>query len=256
MYLKMNKKNKSTKKTDVCCLFVCLLLPVLFTSSPSIRYVLRFLNKLRCFCCFFAVWQQTNNLLLQLNFHLFVVSFWQVMILAFPVVLAGTYVTACIAYFIFPYDWSWSLSLTVGCILSATDPVAVSALLNELGAPPRLKMLISGESLMNDGSAVVFYTIFSASFLYELGIAGLGSTTTVATGFVVFFRMALGGMAVGIAFGLALVVILFYLDRRFEKEEVVLQVTATVTMGYLSFYTSEVACKMSGVIAVVMCGTW
>jgi hypothetical protein len=62
-------------------------------------------------------------LYIQLNFHLFVASFWQVMILAFPVVLAGTVLTALVTYYIFPYDWSWFLSLTVGCILSATDPV-------------------------------------------------------------------------------------------------------------------------------------
>jgi NhaP-type Na+/H+ or K+/H+ antiporter len=190
----------------------------------------------------------------QLNFHLFVASFWQVMILAFPMVLAGAVLTALVAFYIFPYNWSFMLSMTLGGILSATDPVAVCGLMNELGAPPRLKMLISGESLMNDGSAVVFYTIFSQSFLYELGIEGLGSQSSVANGFVIFFRMALGGTAVGIAFGLALVAILFYLDRRYEKEEVVLQVTASVTMGYLAFYTSEVVCKMSGVIAVVMCG--
>lgn len=192
----------------------------------------------------------------QLNFHLFVASFWQLIILAFPVVLAGTVLTALVAYFIFPYDWSFALCLTLGSILSATDPVAVCALLNELGAPPRLKMLISGEALLNDGSAVVFFTIFAASFLYELDIEGLGSTTSVADGFKIFFRMSLGGTAVGIAFGLALVLILFFLDRRFEKEEAVMQVTATVTMAYLSFYTSEVVCHMSGVIAVVMCGMW
>ena len=44
--------------------------------------------------------------------------------------------------------------MTFGAILSATDPVAVSVLLNEVGAPPRLKIHISGESLLNDGSAI------------------------------------------------------------------------------------------------------
>ena len=44
--------------------------------------------------------------------------------------------------------------MVFGAILSATDPVAVSALLNKVGAPPRLKIHISGESLLNDGSAI------------------------------------------------------------------------------------------------------
>jgi len=47
-----------------------------------------------------------------------------------------------------------------GCVLSATDPVAVVALLKELGASPRFGTLIEGESLMNDGTAMVFYQLF------------------------------------------------------------------------------------------------
>jgi NhaP-type Na+/H+ or K+/H+ antiporter len=86
-----------------------------------------------------------------LNVHLFQVSFGQCLLLAFPMVLAGTTLVACVAFYIFPYNWSFNLAMTFGSILAATDPVAVSALLNEVGAPPRLKMHISGESLLNDG---------------------------------------------------------------------------------------------------------
>jgi Sodium/hydrogen exchanger family len=92
-----------------------------------------------------------------LNVHLFQVSFWQCFLLAFPMVLAGTVLTACVAFYIFPYGWSFNLAMTFGSILSATDPVAVSALLGEVGAPPRLKMHISGESLLNDGMHCLFH---------------------------------------------------------------------------------------------------
>jgi len=68
------------------------------------------------------------------------------------VVLAGTTLTALVAYYLFPYGWSFYYCMMFGSILSATDPVAVSALLEKLGAPPRLKIHISGESLLNDGS--------------------------------------------------------------------------------------------------------
>jgi len=189
----------------------------------------------------------------EINFHLFVASFWQLIILAFPMVLAGTMLTALIGYYIFPYGWSWNQCFTFGSILAATDPVAVSALLNEVGAPPRLKMHISGESLLNDGSAVVFYTVFSGLFLAELDI-GLGEESSVGEAFATFFRMSLGGFSVGLAFGIGLVVILFLFDRRYEQEETVLQVASTAAMAYLSFYTSEIVCHMSGVIAVVTCG--
>jgi NhaP-type Na+/H+ or K+/H+ antiporter len=51
----------------------------------------------------------------------------------------------------FPYNWSWKISLLLGGLLSATDPVAVVALLKELGASKKLSTIIEGESLMNDG---------------------------------------------------------------------------------------------------------
>ena len=62
-----------------------------------------------------------------------------------------------------------------------------------MGAPPRLKIHIGGESLLNDGSAMVFFSIFSALFLYEMGIAGVGSEIDLAGGFALFFRMSLWG---------------------------------------------------------------
>ena len=84
----------------------------------------------------------------EVNFHLFRASFWQLLTMAFPMVLAGTCLVALIGWGVFPYGWSWSLAMTFGAILAATDPVAVSALLNEVGAPPRLKMHVSGELLV------------------------------------------------------------------------------------------------------------
>ena len=49
----------------------------------------------------------------------------------------------------------------VGGMLSATDPVAVVAILKELGIAESLSMLIEGESLLNDGTAIVVFSIFS-----------------------------------------------------------------------------------------------
>ena len=191
---------------------------------------------------------------LEINFHLFSIAIWQLMWLAFPLVLIGTILTALVGFYVFPYGWSWYQCLTFGCILAATDPVAVSALLNEVGAPPRLKIHISGESLLNDGSAVVFFFVFGGLFLHELGIVGLGGDATVGEAFKLFFRMAAGGCGIGLAFALALRIILYKLDRRMEKEETVLQVAATVTIAYLSFFVSEVVAGCSGVIAVVTTG--
>ena len=85
------------------------------------------------------------------------------MILAGPGVLIGTAFIAICFKVILGYtddEMSWFNALTLGCILSATDPVAVVALLKELGASARFNTLVEGESLMNDGSAMVFFTLF------------------------------------------------------------------------------------------------
>ena len=66
------------------------------------------------------------------NVHLFVFALNQLLIFAFPMVLAGTALTACVGYFIFPFNWSFDLAMTFGSILAATDPVAVAALLEEV----------------------------------------------------------------------------------------------------------------------------
>ncbi len=79
----------------------------------------------------------------KMDFHLFVMTFWQVVILAFPMVLAGTILTALVAYYMFDFGWSFDLCMTFGAILSATDPVAIAVLLNELGAPARLQVSFS-----------------------------------------------------------------------------------------------------------------
>jgi NhaP-type Na+/H+ or K+/H+ antiporter len=60
----------------------------------------------------------------------------------------------------FPYDWNWKTSFLFSGLLSATDPVAVVALLKDLGASKKLSTIIEGESLMNDGYATVTFEFF------------------------------------------------------------------------------------------------
>lgn len=56
-------------------------------------------------------------------------------------------------------SFTWTASLMFGSIISATDPVAVVALLKELGASKRLSTMIEGESLLNDGTAMVVFLV-------------------------------------------------------------------------------------------------
>lgn len=56
----------------------------------------------------------------------------QVLLLAGPGVVIGTALTALFVHYAFPYHWTWEESLLFGAMLSATDPVAVIALLQEV----------------------------------------------------------------------------------------------------------------------------
>jgi len=188
---------------------------------------------------------------LQVNWQLFKKSFPQTMLLAFPGVLLGTVLTATVVFYAFPNDFSFNLAMVLGAILSATDPVSVTSTLNEVGAPPRLRMLIQGESMLNDGSAIVFFSIFTQLFLAEQGV---GQDVDVAEGFSLFFQKAVGGALIGVAFAIMLVLLLWMLDRELDEEETVLQVGATVAFAYLSYFTAEVSAETSGVLAVVFCG--
>ena len=81
------------------------------------------------------------------------------------------------------------IALLLGAILSATDPVAVVALFRQLGAPQRLTILVEGESLFNDATALV-----AAKILTGVVVAGAFSMSTLASGGGEFFAVFLGGI--------------------------------------------------------------
>lgn len=192
------------------------------------------------------------------NVHLFFYSISQLLIFAFPMVLAGTVLTALVGYYIFPYGWPFNLAMAFGAILSATDPVAVAALLEEVGAPPRLKVHIAGESLLNDGAAIVFFSIFYEKYFFDdladIGGQEHGEDIDLAKGIAMFLQKAVGGFAVGLMFGLGQLVMLYVLDRRLSREENIVQVTSVIGMAYLNFYTADFVWHTSGVISTVTAG--
>ncbi len=84
------------------------------------------------------------------------------MLLAFPGVALLSFLIALVMLYILRYngELDFSTTLTIGSILAATDPVAVVAILKELGTPIKFNMLLEGESLLNDGTATVFFWVF------------------------------------------------------------------------------------------------
>lgn len=96
------------------------------------------------------------------DWYIFKRALFNIILLAAPGVLWSAVILAISLKWICGYTWeddqvSWAGALTMGAVLSATDPVAVVALLKELGASVRFGHLIEGESLLNDGTAMVFY---------------------------------------------------------------------------------------------------
>ena len=125
--------------------------------------------------CSFHVWETMDGHLLlyafipplvfgdamNLDFNILKNCLSQCATLAFPGVAIGAALFAVVVKYIIPstVHWGWDLSLAFGAVMSATDPVAVVALLKQLGAPDSLTMIIGGESLLNDGMAMILWAV-------------------------------------------------------------------------------------------------
>jgi monovalent cation:H+ antiporter, CPA1 family len=136
-------------------------------------------------------------------------------------------------------------ALLLGAILSATDPVAVIALFRKLGAPQRLTILVEGESLFNDATAIVLASILIAG----LSIGAVTETMTVAGAAIEFFSVFLGGMGVGLVLGVVTSLLLGMV-----RSDVYIETTLTTILAYASFILAEHVLHVSGVVAVVMAG--
>lgn len=136
-------------------------------------------------------------------------------------------------------------ALLLGAILSATDPVAVIALFKKLGAPQRLTILVEGESLFNDATAIVLATILIAGIGAEAGT----ESVTLAGATLEFLHVFLGGMLAGWLLGMVTSMILGMV-----RSDVYIETTLTTILAYASFMLAEQVFHVSGVVAVVMAG--
>lgn len=157
--------------------------------------------------------------------------------------MISTALTAVLSVNLFlAYDWSWPTALLFGSILSATDPVAVVALLREIGTSKTLSTLVEGESLLNDGSAIVAYSV-----LIELVVPG--TDIDARSILVKFCQISLGGPALGYVMGKISV---FCLSRVFN--DAMIEITITLSSAYITYYLAEAVLKVSGVLALVALG--
>lgn len=181
-----------------------------------------------------------------LNWHHVKSSLTQSLLLAGPGVLLGAFATGLFMYFALPLGWSWFLSMLFGAVLSATDPVAVVSLLNDAGASSSLTILIVGESLLNDGTAIVLFKLYFS--MME------GKTFTAGEVIVYFIQMVLGSPAVGVIFGLIGVFCLSMASKPSSRDDITIQSAISISCAYFVFFFAEYECGLSGVLATATAG--
>ena len=165
-----------------------------------------------------------------------------VLSLAVPGLLLSTGIVGSLVFFFTPLGWG--PALVFGALIAATDPVAVIALFKEVGAPKRLAILVEGESLFNDATAIVLFKI-----LLTVVAAGTIGWATVGAGVVEFLIVLAGGLLVGAGIAYIMVVML-----RFADDDPLVEVALSTVVAYAAFVFADHFLHVSGVMATVGAG--
>ena len=161
-------------------------------------------------------------------------------LLAIGLVLVTMAAVAVVAHAIVP-GMSWEAAFVLGAIVGPTDPVSATATFSRIGAPARLRLLVEGEAMVNDGTALVAYRVALA--------AAVEGTFSLGDAVFEFLYSAAGGVAIGVAIAwLALQII-----RR--QTDVALSIFVTVIQAYAAYIVAE-EIGVSGVLSAVACGIY
>lgn len=172
-----------------------------------------------------------------LNFNDLRQNFGAILILAVPgVILTTLLVGGLLALGI---RLSLPVALVFGSLIAATDPVAVVSIFRRLGVPKRLAVLIEGESLFNDGTALVLFNLM-------VGVALTGQFNLLES-VLDFVRVAIGGIIIGVALGWVVSLLIARID------DYLIETTLTTVLAFGSFILAE-QLHFSGVLAVVAAG--
>lgn len=133
--------------------------------------------------------------------------------------------------------------LLFGSIISAVDPVAVLAVFEEIHINELLHILVFGESLLNDAVTVVLYHLFE-----EFSHAGIVTVGDAVLGVVSFFVVALGGILVGVIYG-----VLGAFTSRFTSHTRVIEPLFVFLYSYMAYLSAEVF-HLSGIMSLIACG--
>jgi CPA1 family monovalent cation:H+ antiporter len=171
-------------------------------------------------------------------------TWWGITALAVPgvavaIALTAWLTTTAIGAFGVDSKFTIGIGLVFGALIAATDPVAVVALFKQLRAPSRLTTLLEAESLVNDGTAIVFLTL----------ILSFVSGASTAPGAIAWHLLTMtgGGILTGVTVGFAA----SQITKRVDDPMV--EITLTVIAAYGSFVLSD-QLGVSGVLATVSSG--
>ncbi|MGB5305869.1 MAG: sodium:proton antiporter [Gammaproteobacteria bacterium] len=179
-----------------------------------------------------------------INARLLLDNLLPILILAVPVLLLSTVITGTLVYLGIghPTGFPWIAALLTGALLSATDPVAVVTLLRRMGVPERLAILMEGESLFNDATAIVIFGIL-------LAIAtGTGAPLRASEALLHFLGVFFGGLLTGAVVGVAFARVSAWI------REPAARALATVISAYSAFMLAETVLQVSGVMSVLVTG--
>jgi CPA1 family monovalent cation:H+ antiporter len=168
---------------------------------------------------------------------------WVIATLATASVLGATVIIGYLAYWVFgllDLDIPFIYCLLFGALISPTDPIAVLGILKSAAAPKTLETKITGESLFNDGVAVVV-------FLVLLGVATGGDQISAASVARLFIQEAVGGVLYGLGIG----TLAYWMLKRVDDYSVEVLITLALTTG--GYALAEVL-HLSAPIAIVVAG--
>ncbi|MBC7645260.1 MAG: Na+/H+ antiporter, partial [Thermoleophilia bacterium] len=160
--------------------------------------------------------------------------------MAIGLVMVTTFAVAIVVHTMVPH-MSWAVAFTLGAIVSPTDAVAATTIMSRLDVPRRVAHLVDGESLLNDGTALVVYRLAV--------VAVVSGVFSIADAGWLFAASILGGVAVGVLAGTCIA----FVRRR--NHDGPTDVLLSLLSGYVAYLPAE-ALGVSGVLAAVTTGVW
>ena len=162
---------------------------------------------------------------------------WPIIRLSFGLVLFTMVIVAAVAHIVGGLDWYAAFAL--GAIVGPTDAIAATSVFRRIGVPRRVVALVEGESLFNDATALVAYrtvllSVSAGVFIVLDAIAGFAIATT-------------GGIAIGLAVGVAATIVL----RRLDDPPV--EVLISLVVPFAAYLPAD-QLGLSGVLAAVTAG--